>query len=222
MHSTKSDILALLKRSSGASVEELSTTLGLASMTVRQHLIALERDGLLRATEVRRATGRPHYRYELTAEGHRHLSDGYDRLLGLVVETVGRLDGLLTAAPDAQARRQVLFREAAGALAERHRVEVSGLPEAARADRVVAILRSHGGYAEWHEAQDGIEVRDFSCVFRQTVGSDGPCEWHETFLSRILDLPVRDAPPPGDGCAACCCYTIPLRASAPAANRGNR
>ena len=44
MHSTKNEILALLKRSDGASVEELSTALGFASMTVRQHLTALERD----------------------------------------------------------------------------------------------------------------------------------------------------------------------------------
>jgi predicted ArsR family transcriptional regulator len=216
MHSTKTEILALLKRSDGSTVDDLASALGLAPMTVRQHLTALERDELVRAEEVRRPTGRPHYRYSLTADGHRRVSDGYDRMLALLVEHVGGLEAgdLWETAPDE--RRARLFHRAAEALAQTHRAELRNLTAAERADRIASILRSHGGFAEWHELDGGaFELRDFSCVFRATVGSCVPCEWHETFLAAILGTPVRPADEPAD-CAECCRYIIPARVLAPA------
>ena len=59
MHSTKTEILAHLKRNDGSTVDGIASSLNLAPMTVRQHLMALERDGAVRSEEVRRATGRP-------------------------------------------------------------------------------------------------------------------------------------------------------------------
>jgi predicted ArsR family transcriptional regulator len=215
MHSTKTEILALLKRHDGASVDELSSALGLASMTVRQHLTALERDDLVRAQEVRRATGRPHFRYRLTESGHRRVSDGYDRLVALLVEAAGNLNGV---SPDGL--RRDLFRRAAAALAERHRADIEALAGAQRVERAVAILRSHGGFAEFHELAGGFELRDFSCVFRATVSGAGPCEWHEPFLAAVFGGGVEPAPEPGDGCAACCRYIISARVATPAVNRG--
>ncbi|MBI4299956.1 MAG: DeoR family transcriptional regulator, partial [Chloroflexi bacterium] len=44
MQSTRGHIVELLKRHGGATVDELSKVLGLASMTIRQHLAILERD----------------------------------------------------------------------------------------------------------------------------------------------------------------------------------
>lgn len=218
MHSTKSEILALLKRSDGASVDDLSTSLGLASMTVRQHLTALERDGLVRAEEVRRPTGRPHFRYRLTEDGHRRISEGYDRLLALVIEEAGLPDAasLNGASPDE--RRRSLFRRAGATLGKRHRDEIRSLAPQARIERIAAILRAHGGFAEWHPAAGGaFELRDFNCVFRTTIDAEGPCDWHDTFIAALLDAPATVAPAPDDGCAACCRYIIP--AAVPAAPR---
>ena len=203
MRSTKTEILALLKRSDGASVDEISTTLGLASMTVRQHLTALERDDLVRGQEFRRPTGRPHFRFRLTDNGHRSISAGYDRLLGLLVGAVGEMDG---AAPDGV--RRALFRRAANALAAQHRLEFDALAGAERMERAVAVLRAHGGFAEYHVIEGAFEIRDFNCVFRSTVARDGPCEWHEPFLRAALGDGVEAAPEPGDPCAACCRYVV--------------
>jgi predicted ArsR family transcriptional regulator len=218
MHSTKTEILARLKRSDGASVDELSSALGLASMTVRQHLAVLERDALVRAEEVRRPTGRPHYLYRLTEGGHRRVADGYDRFVALLVEEAGFRPE--NGATEPEALRRALFRRAATSLAERHRAEVLMLAGRGRVERTVEILRVYAGFADWHECTDGYELRDFSCVFRSTVSRDGPCEWHETFLERLLDAPVRPVAP-ADGCADCCSYVISSRANAPAGNRGN-
>lgn len=214
MHSTKTEILALLKRSDGATVDELASSLGLAPMTVRQHLTALERDGLIRAREVRRATGRPHYRYSLTDGGHRRVAQGYDRLVALLIEAAGAPAALDGATPGE--RRGRLFREAALALAKKHRGEVLMLSGGQRVARAVEILLAHGGFAEWHELRGAWEVRDFSCVYRASVDGCGPCQWHEPFLAALLGGPIEAAPPSGD-CAACCRYLIPTPAGSPAA-----
>jgi predicted ArsR family transcriptional regulator len=203
MHSTKTQILAILKRTDGASVDEISSSLGLASMTVRQHMTALERDDLVRGQEVRRATGRPHFRFQLTEDGHRSVAGGYDRLLALLVNAVGDVNG---SAPDGM--RRALFRRAAADLAARHRAEIDAATGRERLDRIVAILRAHGGFAEYHEIEGGFEIRDFSCVFRATVGGDGPCEWHEAFLGAVLGSALEAAPEVEGNCAVCCRYAI--------------
>lgn len=206
MHSTKSEILALLKRTDGATVDELATSLTLAPMTVRQHLTALERDALVRSEEVRRATGRPHYRYKLTTDGHRRTLDGHDRMLALLVEQAG-FEPTHDAYVSPDERRARLFEAAAKTLAERHRVEVLATAGDERFDRVAAILQTHGGFAEWHRDGDSYEFRDFGCVYRATVGQAGPCAWHETFLSALLNVPIQAADGMTD-CAVCCRYTI--------------
>jgi len=221
MHSTKNEILALLKRSDGASVEELSTALGFASMTVRQHLTALERDSLVKAQEVRRGAGRPHFRYQLTEDGHRRMSDGYDRLLALLVTEAGRLEPGDLAATSADGRRALLFRRAAASLAERYAHEIATLTPKGQVEKLVAILRAHGGFAEFHERDGAYEVRDFACVYRSNVSANGKCEWHEVLLTGALTGDVRSAPAPEDACAACCRYTVTIRAEAPAMNRGS-
>jgi predicted ArsR family transcriptional regulator len=214
MHSTKNDILALLKRNDGSTVDELASSLNLAPMTVRQHLMALERDDLVRSEEVRRATGRPHYCFRLTGDGHRRVADGHDRLLALLVEEVGSLEPADIAATPG-ARRARLFRGAAARLAERYRGEMLALSGAAQMDRLVDILRAHGGFADWHEVDGGFELRDFACVYRATVGFGGPCDWHEAVLSLLIDSPARAGDALTD-CAVCCRYIVSSRVTTPA------
>lgn len=220
MHSTKHDILTLLKRNDGGTVDALASNLQLAPMTVRQHLMALERDSLVRTEEVRRATGRPHYRYRLSDEGHRSVSDGHDRMLALLVEEAGLLEIADIAGIKPADRRSRLFARAAVRLAERYRAEVRALTDVARADRIAAILRSHGGFVDWVQHTSGYELRDFACVYRANVHIDAACAWHETFLSSLIDAEIRVADGPAD-CAACCRYVIPCDTAVVAANRGN-
>jgi predicted ArsR family transcriptional regulator len=208
MRSTKDEILGVLKRNDGSTVDELASSLNLAPMTVRQHLTALERDVLVQSEEVRRQTGRPHYRYRLTPDGHRRMSDGYDRMLALLVEQAGHLDAESSlAAPER--RRMDLFARAAGALAERNRLERPGTPEAV-AERIVTVLQAYGGFAEWQVGDEAIEIRDYACVYRETVRRDGPCIWHQTFISRMITGEAAPAETPPN-CANCCRYLIHIK-----------
>lgn len=207
MHSTKTDILAILKRTDGSTVDELASELGLASMTVRQHLTALERDGVVVSHEVRRPMGRPRFSYRLTEDGHRRVSQGHDRMLTLLVEQAGRLEPADLEGSRPEERQARLFRLAAATLAGRNRAAIAGLAPSDQVARAVALLQAHGGFAEWHLVSGVFEVRDFGCVYRETVGLGDSCAWHETFLSAMLEAEVRPAVEPAE-CAACCRYTI--------------
>lgn len=217
MHSTKTEILARLKRSDGATVDELASSLGLAAMTVRQHLTALERDTLIHAEEVRRATGRPHYRFTLTDEGHRQLASGYDRLAALLVDVAGVIEPAELIGQSPNERRAHLFRTAALTLAERHRSDVLALSGSERIARIAELLQGHGGFPDWHQIEGAWEVRDFSCVYRSSVDTCGPCQWHEPLLETLVG--AFEATPPAGDCAACCRYVIPNPAARPAASR---
>jgi len=218
MRSTKSEILALLKRTDGCTVDELASSLALAPMTIRQHLVALQRDALVDAREVRRPTGRPHYRYVLTDDGHRRVADGYDRLLQVLVEEAGHLEPAdLEGSP--VARRARLFERAAASLGARHRATISLRPPQEAVEVAAQTLRSYGAFPETAVTEHGIELRDYSCPYRSMVTREGPCVWHEAFLLHLLGVEIRTAAPAA-GCADCCRYIIPVALDA-AAGRGN-
>jgi predicted ArsR family transcriptional regulator len=218
MHSTKAEILALLKRNDGSSVDELATALNLAPMTVRQHLTTLERDALVHADEVRRPTGRPHYRYRLTGDGHRSVCDGRDRLLALLIDRLGEDGDRVEHAATALDRRRRIFELAASSLAERHQPDLRSTSGPAQMDRLIHLLKTYGGFPDWHEDAGVYELRDFACVYRETVAADGPCGWHEPLLRGLLACAVTPVAAM-DGCAQCCRYLIE---PAPAEARNGR
>lgn len=192
MQTSKSRILARLKRSGGSPVDELATSLGLARMTVRQHLATLERDGLVVSREVRRPTGRPHYVYSLTDRGEETFPKRYDRLAELILEEVALLDASEMVGLSPTEKKKLLFDRMVERLSVHYQAKVSGkkLPE--RVIAVAEILDDEGGFAEWRAVKDGFEIADYNCVYRRVVGSHGDlCDWHLSLLERLLGSDVR-------------------------------
>lgn len=211
MQTSKQQILVLLKRTGSATVEEAAGALSLASMTARQHLVGLERDGLVRSEKVKRATGRPHYIFKLTPKGDDMFPRRYDLLAQLLLEELGDVLPADIEGLSGDEKRSLLILRAAGRLAERHRPQVQGreLPErvAATAD----LLHVIGGFAEWLETDTGWEIRDYNCVFsRLTAAVQSGCEWHVRLLSLLLDYPVKHEVFL-NGSAQCCRYLIVSR-----------
>src|SRR5690242_15689693 len=78
---TRQQILDLLRRRGHLTAAELSETLGIGAVGVRQHLALLDRDGLVRTAGVRRGVGRPSHLYALTADAEALFPRRYDRLV---------------------------------------------------------------------------------------------------------------------------------------------
>ena len=192
MQTTKDQILAHIKRSGGSTVEELATALGLARMTVRQHLATLERDGLVTSREVRRATGRPHYLFSLSDKGQELFPKRYDRLAELLLQTVAELESEEIANLSPAEKKRLILQKAALRLTEQHAPKMAGKPLAKRVAAVVDILQEEGGFAEWQSTERGFEIADYNCVYRKVVESHREvCDWHLTLLSRLLGQDVR-------------------------------
>ncbi|HLA18272.1 MAG TPA: winged helix-turn-helix transcriptional regulator [Dehalococcoidia bacterium] len=216
MRTTKSEILAHLKRTGGSSIEELATSLGLARMTVRQHLAMLERDALVSSREVRRATGRPHYVFSLTDRGEEMFPKRYDRLAGLILEEASLLDGAEISGLTPAEKRRLLFDKMVGRLHHQYEAKVAGKALKERVEAVAGILDEEGGFAEWRPVNGGFEIADYNCVYRRVVDShDDLCDWHLSLLSRLLGNDVSCTQFMSKG-AECCRFVVEGGEAAPA------
>jgi predicted ArsR family transcriptional regulator len=208
MQSTKQQLLVLLKRAGGVTIEEAAGALSIASMTARQHLFGLERDGLVESEKVKRNTGRPHYLFRLTPKGEDMFPRRYDILAQLLLDEIGRLDSEEISHLSAEEKRLLMVQRVADRLAERHRYQVAGRTLAERVAATTEILHLIGGFAEWYECDGSFEIRDYNCVFaRIAPESESGCEWHTRLLSRLLGTPVVHEVYSNGG-ARCCRYLV--------------
>jgi predicted ArsR family transcriptional regulator len=83
----------LLKNKSGLTVDELSTGLGITRNAVRQHIAALEGDGLIALGSTRPSGGRPRQLYALTDKGKEVFPRHYSWFAQLVIEAIRREHG---------------------------------------------------------------------------------------------------------------------------------
>jgi predicted ArsR family transcriptional regulator len=208
MQTTKQQILVLLKRTGSATVEEASGALSVASMTARQHLLNLERDGLVESQRVRRSNGRPHFLYTLTSKGEELFPRRYDLLARILLDEVGEMDPLSLADMDTDQRRTFLIQRSADRLAERFRFDTEGRSLEERVEALTEVLRAIGGFAEWLETTDGYEIRDYNCVFASLIdGAGGCCEGHVRLITDLLKWPVTHESM-DDGRVRCCRYVV--------------
>ncbi|MEO7359916.1 MAG: ArsR family transcriptional regulator, partial [Gemmatimonadaceae bacterium] len=90
LETTRGQVVALLRRAD-LTVDELAAALGLTDNAVRNHLSALERDGLVRSGGVRRGAGagKPAVVYELHPRTGTLLSRAYPPVLAVLLDVLG-------------------------------------------------------------------------------------------------------------------------------------
>jgi predicted ArsR family transcriptional regulator len=156
---TRQEILALMKRRGPMTVQELSHSLQITPMGVRQHLAILERDGQVRSGGVRRGQGRPSRVYGITAEGDKVFPRTYEQT---AVDLLGDL-----AALDGQAKVNALFEHRRRHQLAQYRGALAGkdLPERVAA---LARLRDDEGYCAESQAidRDTFVLIEHNCPIR--------------------------------------------------------
>jgi predicted ArsR family transcriptional regulator len=78
----------LLENKKGLTVEDLSQALGITDNAVRQHLTALERDGVVLKGETKSTGGRPEHLYGLTAVGEELFPRRYSWFAELLISSL--------------------------------------------------------------------------------------------------------------------------------------
>jgi predicted ArsR family transcriptional regulator len=180
-------VVTLLRRG-GSTVDELAGALELTDNAVRAHLIALERDGLIRQGEPRRTGGKPSFTYELAPEAERLFPKAYGLLLSQVLDV---LEDRMPPEELGDMLREVGRRVAAGQPAP-----VGDLRS--RVDRAQALLSSLGGLSDVEEVEGGFLIVGCSCPISAAVeGTADACLMAETLLSDVTGVPVRQVCDPG-------------------------
>jgi len=189
-------VLLLLKTRGHATARRLAERLDVTPMAVRQHLAALEREGLVAHVEERRKVGRPARVWSLTPRATERFPDTHAELtveLLTAMQDVFGEEGLERVIA-ARSRRQ----------RESYRERLPGV-EASLDERVAALakLRREEGYmAEWSRQPDVSLLlvenhcpicaaarlcqgfcRDELRIFREALGADAEVERSEHLLA---------------------------------------
>jgi len=198
---TRQEILDLLRRRGQMTAAELSTTLGIGTVGVRQHIALLERDGLVHTAAVRRGVGRPSHLYALTSDAEALFPRRYDRLLidslEFIVEQGGR------AAVDQ------LFARRRHKLAEQYGARLAGKGRAEQVAELSEILTEQGYMCEWERLPAGgfalIEHNcPVDCVARDYQQA---CSHELTLYEDLLGVPLVREETISQG-GSCCRYRI--------------
>ena len=151
---SRRQILEHLKRRGQAEVGDLAARVGITPSGARQHLAALERDGLVTHRAVPSGDtparpGRPRYAYALTPAGDALFPRRYADLTNELLEYVEDEDpALLERIFDRRARRRL----------DQARRRATGLPFREQVAVVARILDEDGYLADFAEREDGAFV----------------------------------------------------------------
>jgi predicted ArsR family transcriptional regulator len=181
--STRGRIVRLL-RQQPRTVEELAAALDLTDNAVRPHLTALERDGYVRQSALRRdGPGKPAVIYSLASEADEALSRAYPPFLDAV------LDVLADRMSPAELR--AIMQQTGRRLAQ-------GIPPAqgdlaARAQSALGVLEQLGGGGRLESIPDGIAIQGDGCPIGAVAGThEMSCAAVASLVASITGASVRD------------------------------
>ncbi len=204
MQRTRREILYILKRKGQATLEELSSELGLVPMTVRAHLNVLEKERLVKYEEKRRKIGRPHFVYSLTAESMQHFPQVYDLFANRLIEAMVAAEG--------ESCCGRLANQIGEGWASEHRSQFAGRSLDEQVEILTQLRSQEGALADLSRVEGGYLIRQRHCpVF--SCASKHPavvCQAELVYFNKLLDTPVerRDWMLNGD---SCCTFFIPDR-----------
>jgi len=186
MHSTRQEILNILKSKGPATVRELAQAVGVTPMSVRHHLQGLREEGAVAlAGQAQPArVGRPQQMYAVVPSPSRPVHLDYRLLLASLLEEAQALLG-------EEAFRAWLLAAADRRVAD----ELDGLadvPLERRIREVTAYLSRHGHLASWEHDGDGFAVHCHNCPLHPLARTYPElCQMDEALISGLLGQPVE-------------------------------
>lgn len=184
----------LQHRDRGLTIDELSRELEITRNAVHQHLVGLERDGLVATVEQRSTGGRPSRAYGLTEQG----LEVFPRNYALMAQ------GLLATAADTLGEEAVerLLMEMARRLSDELSPKLDGL-EGRERFRAVIVLMNELGY-EASELGEERGISAVNCIYHKLARQTrAVCRYDDRLLSLLLGEEVQRTCCMADGDARC-------------------
>jgi predicted ArsR family transcriptional regulator len=176
---TRGKIIAHLRRGL-RTVDELAAEVGTSDNSVRAHLTALERDGVIRQEGVRRGggAGKPAVLYGIHPDIEASFSNAYPPVLKALLDTV------LTEFPPE--RSEALLESVGHRLAAQSGGRATGSVRQ-RVERAATVLTALGGDVEVMSEGEQLTIRGFSCPLSAAVAAHPQsCHAVTTLVSDVV------------------------------------
>jgi predicted ArsR family transcriptional regulator len=153
---TREKIILLLKKRGPLSIDELSRELGITPMGIRQHLLFLERKGLVDYVTKRHGIGRPVFLYRLTESADERFPKAYHKFIVNMFKDLEKNEGQSKIDDIFRWRKERLLKESKDALSDKKNLhdKVYGLKN---------ILESEGYFVDLDETESHYSLKQFNC-----------------------------------------------------------
>lgn len=175
----------LLKDKDGLTVDELSKRLEITRNAVRQHLAALENDGLVAQGTTRPSGGRPEQLYVLTDAGKEHFPRHYSWFAQLIIESIKQESG----AEGLRERMDAMGSE----VAQQLRRQYSGLEnQQQKVEKLSEVMEQLGYNTKSATVVDGAPtIEADNCVFHNlAIKNPEVCQFDLALLSTFTDSEI--------------------------------
>jgi predicted ArsR family transcriptional regulator len=176
---TRENIIVLLKKSGGMSIEELRREIDITPMGIRQHLIALEKKGIVTYVTKRRGIGRPGFVYMLTDKANELFPTSYADLAIGVLRDIRKHDGIGKIDQIFKWRKDRVLKLRKQALAENQSVDES-VRELSR------LLQSEGYFVEVSRSNGHYRLKQYHCPIEAVAREFSAACAHELLLYKEL------------------------------------
>ena len=181
-------VLALLQESqSGLTIDSLVTHLEISRTAVNQHMVSLERDGLIKKFAQQKSTGgRPGWSYKITDEGINQLPKQYSWFSELLLDTLKEELG--------SQKLETYMKKVAQSLVPQLRQQLKGKEPKEHIQQVAGILQSLGYQAAAEVAPSKKELpilTAHNCVYHDlAIKHPEVCAFDIALLEQLVDRKV--------------------------------
>ena len=165
-NSTRNSIIQLLKKSNGLSIDELSKIINITPMGVRQHLLSLEKKGVVTYTSKKHGVGRPGFVYMLTQSADALFPKSYDKFAIEILSNIKKYEGPEKLDTIFRTNKDKQFNTLKDALAgmETFHDTVNGLKNMLESEgHIVELTQSNGDY---HLKQYNCPINNIAAEFK--------------------------------------------------------
>lgn len=177
---TVDKILHKIKREGAISARVLADEMGLTTMGIRQHLQAMEDEGLVDFSDIRVKVGRPTRHWSLTAEGHRRFADSHGDLAISVIDSVESLFGEAGLKKVIGQREEKTLQHYREALKDCHNLK-------AKLETLAYLRESEGYMAELQETEEGFLLIENHCpICKAAKRCPALCQSEQNIFRTVL------------------------------------
>jgi predicted ArsR family transcriptional regulator len=199
---TRQKIIMLLNKAEHLTVAELSKDMEITPMAVRQHLMALERKGIISYVSRKYGIGRPVFLYSLTEKAKAAFPKAYSSFLRDMLRVLADIDG--------PGKIEIIFERRRDRMVKQYGTILSKARTVSEKVQTLARqLDSEGYMIETEEKGGKIVIKQFNCMLTD-VAVDYPqsCTYELKMYQELFGKDVQRIECQRDG-APSCTYVIP-------------